>query len=33
MNGESSMEAYILYVKQYPIKICCMTEETQTGAL
>ena len=34
MNGESSMEAYTpTYVNRQLMGICCMTQETQTGAL
>ena len=34
MNGESSLEAYILtHVKYTAEGICCMTQGTQTGAL
>ena len=34
MNGDSSMEAYTLtHVNRQPMGVCCMTQETQTGAL
>ena len=34
MNGESSMDAYTLtYVNRQPIRISCMTQGNQTGAL
>ena len=34
MNGESSMDAYApTFVNRQPMGICCMAQETQTGAL
>ena len=33
MNVESNMEIYITYVNRQPTGICCMSQETQTGAL
>ena len=34
INGESSMDAYTLtYVNRQPIRISCMTQGNQTGAL
>ena len=33
-NGESSMEAYTLtYVNRQSMRICCMTQGTETRAL
>ena len=34
MNGDSSTDAYApAYVRRQPMVICCMTQETQTGAV
>ena len=33
MYGKSNMETYIIIYKIESMGICCMTQETQTGAL
>ena len=34
INGGNTMEAYTLtYVNRQPMGICCVTQETHTGAL